>query len=145
MSFFKTIAKQLTTRKSSVTTARTTMFRAWEIAKQASKHFNLLPASLLQWGLSKPSDFFKESLKLAWDEVKNKVSIFENTTTTSRKSNKLLEQVLIFAAELTASGVNNESNEFKIKVSSKAQRLQCDKRSISTPDVNVSQLDMFSF
>ena len=119
------------------------MSRAWEIAQQASKHFNLLPSSLLQWGLAKPSDFFKEALKLAWAELKKQAEKF-TVNTTSRKINKTLEQIIAFASELAASGVGEQSTEFKVKISSKAQYLQTDKRTQSTPTMDIAQIDMFA-
>ncbi|UKA04762.1 hypothetical protein [Photobacterium damselae] len=142
MSFFSKIANQLTTRKNAK--SDNTMARAWDIAKQASKRFNLLPSSLLQFGLSKPSDFFKEALKLAWKEFKKQTDKFTTPTEKSRKANKLLEQILTFAAELSASGVNHQSDEFKLKISNQARYLQADKRSRATQEANVHQMDMFA-
>ena len=142
MSFFSKVAKSLTTRKSAKTT--NTMARAWEIAQQASKHFNLLPSSLLQCGLSKPSDFFKEALKLAWAELKKQADKFPNPINQPRKANKLLEQIINFAAELAAGGIDKQSEEFKVKVSSQAQHLQSDKSAKSSTVLNAAQLDMFA-
>lgn len=48
--------------------------RAWEIARNATVAHNTNPIDVALKGLVKPSEFFAESLKMAWKEAKAKAA-----------------------------------------------------------------------
>lgn len=58
--------------------AKYAIVRAWEIARNAAVAHNTNPVDVARQGLVKASEYFAESLRLAWKEARQKKAKMEN-------------------------------------------------------------------
>lgn len=95
--------------------------RAWEIAKNATVAHNTNPVNLAKSGQVKASEFFSESLRMAWVEAKSKkarldVEMYELHSVPKKTQGKILNALELLNAAKASVGEVPTNEEAAIEV-----------------------------